>query len=182
MKIDHRTGLVEPVKFVASPNYDQRPLGSCIDCVVLHCISLPPGCYGGSEIEEFFCNCLDHTRHRYFEQIAGIRVSAHFLIRRHGQLVQFVSTLDRAWHAGESSFRGRSNVNNFSIGIELEGTEDQLFDELQYQTLFPLIRLLAKTYPNITSEGVVGHSDIAPGRKTDPGNHFDWARLRSEIV
>jgi AmpD protein len=163
------------VTFLASPNCDDRPAGVSIDLLVVHAISLPPGEFGGRAIEDLFLNRLDTSTHPYYAGIAGLRVSAHFLIRRHGQLMQFVPCISRAWHAGASTWRGRSGCNDFSIGVELEGCDEKPFEHGQYEVLAKLTRGLRTAYP--ISE-VVGHSDIAPTRKTDPGPHFDWAKFR----
>ncbi len=152
-----------------------------MDLLVIHNISLPPGCYDGSCIERFFTNCLDWEEHPYFEEIRGVEVSAHLLIRRDGELVQFVDFDQRAWHAGNSCHRGRENCNDFSIGIELEGTDEEPYSDDQYEALAAVTRLLMDRYPGLSADRVVGHSDIAPGRKTDPGPAFDWARYRQMI-
>jgi N-acetyl-anhydromuramoyl-L-alanine amidase len=182
MKHDNRTGLVGDARWVPSPNFDDRPLGARVKALVIHCISLPPGRYGTGEIERFFLNRLDHHAHPYFEQIRGMRVSAHFLIARNGKLVQFVSTLHRAWHAGRSVLDGMPEVNDFSIGIELEGVDDDGFTDAQYKTLAPLTRALMAAYPEINAGRLVGHCDVSPGRKTDPGPGFDWRRYRREVA
>lgn len=166
---------------IASPNYNGRPQGVEVDLLVLHNISLPPGEYGGDDIVSLFTNCLDCTAHGFYAELKGLEVSAHFLIRRDGELIQFVSTEDRAWHAGVSSWCNRDNCNDFSVGIELEGCDHEPFEDAQYQTLSPLIQWLQQVYPGITTERIVGHSDIAPGRKTDPGPAFDWDRLRASV-
>lgn len=162
-------------------NFNDRPAGTRIDALVIHCISLPPGRYGGDEIERFFCNRLDPGAHPYFERIRGMRVSSHFLIKRDGALVQFVSTLHRAWHAGRSILDGVPGVNDYSIGIELEGVGDDEYTEAQYRSLAPLTRALTAAYPGIGSRRIVGHCDVAPDRKTDPGPYFDWERLYRDI-
>jgi len=159
---------------VPSPNFGPRPEGAAVDLVVIHNISLPPGEFGGGHVEALFTNRLDPAAHPYFATIAGLEVSAHFFIARNGEVVQFVSCADRAWHAGVSSWGGRSNCNDFSIGIELEGCDDQPFSAAQYASLWPLLERLGRDYP---ISMVAGHSDIAPGRKTDPGPHFDWATV-----
>ena len=164
-----------------SPNCDARPPGSAIELVVVHGISLPPGDYGGGFVQQFFQNRLDPAGHEYFAGIAGMRVSAHCLIERDGAITQFVSFADRAWHAGESSWRGRSRCNDFSVGIELEGCDDEAYADAQYASLAQLIAALRETYPTVAADAISGHSDIAPGRKTDPGPHFDWPRLKSLI-
>ncbi|WP_020408228.1 1,6-anhydro-N-acetylmuramyl-L-alanine amidase AmpD [Hahella ganghwensis] len=174
-------GWFRSVRRVESPNYNRRPEGRGIDMIVVHNISLPPGQFGGPHIEQFFQNNLDRNAHPYFRDIAGMEVSAHFLIRRNGELVQFVSVNDRAWHAGKSCWEGEENCNDFSIGIELEGTDDTAYEEAQYQQLAGLIRCLKQHFPAISESRIVGHSDIAPGRKTDPGNCFEWPTLKSML-
>ncbi|WP_370589691.1 1,6-anhydro-N-acetylmuramyl-L-alanine amidase AmpD [Saccharophagus sp. K07] len=168
------SGWLEGVVRCPSPNFNARPAGE-ISLLVVHNISLPPGNFGGGYIQRFFCNSLPVADHAYFESIAHLQVSAHCLIDRAGQITQFVSFADRAWHAGVSNFVGRSNCNDFSIGIELEGTDEQPYEELQYRTLAALTQALMARYPAITRQRIVGHSDIAPERKTDPGPAFDWA-------
>ena len=170
-----RGGVVRAAAQVPSPNFDARPAGASITLLVIHNISLPPGQFGGPWIVELFTNRLNPKAHPYFASIANLRVSAHFLIRRDGALVQFVACGMRAWHAGESSWRGRHGCNDFSIGIELEGTDDSPYEAAQYSTLSRLSRALSRRY-GITD--AAGHSDVAPGRKTDPGEGFDWARYR----
>ena len=167
------------MKVVDSPNCDERPAGIEVSLVVLHSISLPPGQYGGDAIERLFTNCLDPGAHPYFAEICDQKVSAHFLIRRGGETVQFVPPERRAWHAGASSWRGRSRCNDFSIGIELEGTEEDAFTDLQYLALIRLVRELRARFP---LRELAAHSDVAPGRKTDPGAHFDWARLLAALA
>jgi len=159
----------------ASPNFGPRPVGVAIDLLVLHSISLPPGQFGGPAVQQLFTNQLDWNAHPYFKQIEGLQVSAHFLIRRGGELLQFVSCDDRAWHAGHSRFGQRDNCNDFSIGIELEGLEGGLFEPEQYETLGALLPALALQYP---LRHVAGHEHIAPGRKADPGPGFDWSLLQ----
>lgn len=166
-------------KIVDSPNCDDRPPGSEVTLVVLHSISLPPGQYGGDSIERLFTNRLDPEAHPYFKEIEGLKVSSHFLVRRDGEVVQFVPVERRAWHAGASSWRGRSRCNDFSIGIELEGTEEDSFADPQYQALTALIRSLQLKFP---IRDIAAHSDVAPGRKTDPGARFDWARLLAALA
>jgi N-acetyl-anhydromuramoyl-L-alanine amidase len=167
------------MRIVDSPNCDERPSGVEVTLVILHSISLPPGQYGGDSIERLFTNRLDPQAHPYFAEIHELKVSSHFLVRRDGELVQFVPVERRAWHAGVSSWRGRSRCNDFSIGIELEGTEEDSFTDPQYQTLTRLIHDLRKKLP---LRDVAAHSDVAPGRKTDPGARFDWARLLSALA
>ncbi len=161
-----------------SPHFNERPDNISVDLLVIHNISLPPGQFGGNEIEEFFLGRLDSRQHPFFESIRDLKVSSHFLIRRDGELVQFVDCEKRAWHAGISSWRGRENCNDFSIGIELEGTDDIEYEPEQYQKLVDVTRSLMSIYPAITLDNIVGHSDIAPGRKTDPGPAFDWQKYR----
>ena len=167
------------MRVVDSPNQDERPPGSEITLVVLHSISLPHGEYGGDAIERLFTNRLDPDAHPYFREIQGMKVSAHFLIRRDGELVQFVPVERRAWHAGVSSWRGRSRCNDFSVGIELEGTDDTPFEEPQYRRLSTLLGDLSRSVP---LKDIATHSDVAPGRKTDPGARFDWDRLLLDLA
>ena len=171
-------GILDDSVQTASANCDERPSGERVSLVVLHAISLPSGEFGSDAIQRLFTNTLDYTLHPYFESLRGLRVSAHFLIRRAGDIVQFVPCSKRAWHAGASSFAGRENCNDFSVGIELEGTEDIAYTNPQYEAIRALVSALCARYP-ITD--VVAHSDIAPGRKTDPGPSFDWERLRSAL-
>ncbi|MDQ6621202.1 MAG: 1,6-anhydro-N-acetylmuramyl-L-alanine amidase AmpD [Pseudomonadota bacterium] len=171
-------GVTRVARQVPSPNQDERPPGTVISLVVVHGISLPPGCFGTTHIEALFTNTLDAAQHPYFATIADLRLSAHFLIGRDGDLVQFVPCRARAWHAGISSWSGRERCNDFSVGVELEGSDDEPYAAAQYATLSRLVRALLARYP-VTD--VVGHSDIAPGRKSDPGPAFDWARLRRGI-
>ena len=175
-KIDLDNGLLLPARLSLSPHCDARPLGLSINLLVIHNISLPPGIFGEGYIEDLFLGRLPVTEHPYFESLAEVKVSAHLLIRRDGEVVQFVPFDKRAWHAGRSSFAGRTACNDFSIGIELEGTDDLPFEAVQYHQLADITRCLMQAYLGITSKTIVGHSDIAPGRKTDPGSHFDWAR------
>ena len=170
------TGWVTGVRHCPSPNFNARPAGE-VSLLVIHNISLPPGQFGTGKVNEFFTNCLRAEEHPYFAQICQMQVSAHFLIERCGRITQFVSCLDRAWHAGVSCFQGRENCNDFSLGIELEGTDDLPYTDAQYAALARLVGLLRRTWPAITPDRICGHCDIAPGRKTDPGPAFDWARL-----
>lgn len=170
-------GWLVTARHVPSPNYNARPADTEVDLLVIHNISLPPGKFGGSYIEALFTNDLDCGRPA-FADLQGLQVSAHFLIRRHGELVQFVSCLDRAWHAGESCFDGRDNCNDFSIGVELEGTDTVPYTRFQYRKLAALTRVLQRRFTSLSHDRIVGHSDIAPGRKTDPGPAFDWAHYR----
>lgn len=168
-------GWIEGARRVPSPNCDARPLGEVPQLLVIHAISLPPDQFGGPGVEQLFTNMLDPTEHAYYAEIQHLRVSAHFFIRRDGELVQFVATQDRAWHAGVSRWRGRDRCNDFSIGIELEGSDSLLFETPQYVQLARLLRSLQADFPLCE---ILGHSDIAPGRKTDPGPFFDWLRLQ----
>ena len=171
-------GTCRGARQAPSPHFDERPEGERISLVVLHNISLPPGDFGGPYIEDLFLGRLDPAAHPFFKEIEGLRVSAHFLIRRDGELVQYVPTEKRAWHAGASSHCGREKCNDFSVGIELEGADDVPFAEPQYETLACLARALEERYGRLE---YTGHSDIAPGRKTDPGPWFDWGRFRAAL-
>ncbi|MCJ7592036.1 MAG: 1,6-anhydro-N-acetylmuramyl-L-alanine amidase AmpD [Woeseiaceae bacterium] len=175
--VNPTTGLIEPARLCLSPNRDARPDGASLDMIVLHGISLPPGKFGGTEIEALFLNQLDWDAHPYFAEIRGMQVSAHLLIRRDGAVLQFVPFNERAWHAGESNFRGNARCNDFSIGIELEGEDETPYDDRQYKVLTSVLQALAVAYPDITPRELAGHCDIAPGRKSDPGPAFDWLRL-----
>jgi N-acetyl-anhydromuramoyl-L-alanine amidase len=180
--IDSATGLLVGVRQVLSTHFDERPPTASAELIVVHGISLPPGDYGGPYIEQLFTGNLNGAAHPYFATIVGARVSAHLLVRRAGTIVQFVPFRLRAWHAGTSSWCGRAACNDFSIGIELEGSDDQPYAPEQYPALAACIRALCATYPTLATERVVGHSDIAPGRKTDPGESFDWPLLRRLIA
>ncbi len=175
-------GWLRSAEIVASPNFNERPEGTEIRLIVVHGISLPPGQYGGAHIRQFFCNRLDENLHPYFAEICHLQVSAHCLVERDGHVVQFVSFLNRAWHAGESSWCGESGCNDFSVGIELEGTDDNGYTEEQYRALAGLVSSLRKRYPGILADCIAGHSDIAPGRKTDPGPSFDWNKLKQLVA
>lgn len=177
--LDPRTGWLHGATHLQSDNYNSRPSGE-ISLLVIHNISLPPKRFGTGMVEALFTNQLPTDAHPFFAEIAHLKVSAHFFIKRDGAITQFVSCLDRAWHAGVSSFQGRDNCNDFSIGIELEGVDDQAYTEAQYQSLNNLSNELIKHYPMITSERICGHSDIAPNRKTDPGPAFQWQRLQAK--
>lgn len=179
--IDHGTGLLRTARQVPSPNCDDRPAGVIAELIVVHGISLPPGEFGGPWIDMLFTNRLPPTQHPYFATVADFRVSSHLLIRRDGELVQYVPFHRRAWHAGVSSFQGREKCNDFSIGIELEGTDEGAYEPVQYLALTEVIAQLCATYPALSRERVAGHSDVAPGRKTDPGQYFDWQRLRAML-
>lgn len=171
-------GWVLSARQIVSSNCDDRPAGAAIELIVIHNISLPPGVYGGNGVVELFTNRLDPSTHSYYTSIHQLKVSSHFFIRRDGELIQFVPCSRRAWHAGVSNWQGRERCNDFSIGIELEGSDDDVFSEQQYTTLKTLLALLASTYP---IAGIAGHSDIAPSRKTDPGPHFDWSRVSQSL-
>lgn len=175
-------GWIPQARKAPSPNCGRRPGGCELDLLVIHNISLPPGQYGGNCIERFFTNCLDWSEDEFFAQIEGVEVSSHLLVRRTGELVQFVSLDDRAWHAGTSCFEGRQECNDFSIGIELEGTDDDPYSDVQYDVLSAVTELLLSEYSALDCNKIVGHCDIAPGRKTDPGPAFDWSRYRSSLA
>ncbi|MEQ3692291.1 MAG: 1,6-anhydro-N-acetylmuramyl-L-alanine amidase AmpD [Thalassolituus sp.] len=177
-----RNGLLHEARWVASPNFGPRPLTDDISLLVIHNISLPPGQFGSGDIERFFRNQLDKSAHPYFETIAELKVSSHLLIERDGTVIQFVNFNDRAWHAGASEFCGRDNCNDYSIGIELEGTDDTPYTAEQYHVLADITASLLKEYPALTEDRITGHNNIAPGRKTDPGPAFDWLRYRSEVT
>ncbi|VVN79066.1 1,6-anhydro-N-acetylmuramyl-L-alanine amidase AmpD [Pseudomonas fluorescens] len=180
MQLDPASGWFQGVRHCPSPNFNGRPTGE-ISLLVIHNISLPPARFATGKVQEFFQNRLDVTEHPYFAGIADLRVSAHFLIERDGTITQFVSCLERAWHAGVSRFGEREGCNDFSLGIELEGTDELPFTEAQYQALIALTRQLREAFTAITPQRICGHSDIAPGRKTDPGPAFDWARFRAAL-
>jgi AmpD protein len=177
MRLDPSTGWCNGVRHCPSPNFNQRPLGE-VSVLVIHNISLPPGQFGTGKVQAFFQNRLSADEHPYFASIASMKVSAHFFIEREGAISQFVSCNERAWHAGQSCFAKRENCNDFSLGIELEGTDDLPFTAAQYAALIELVQQLQAAYPAITLERICGHSDIAPGRKTDPGPAFDWHYMR----
>lgn len=167
-------GFIESIAQIASPNFDARPENCAVDLIVLHNISLPPNIYAGPGVVQLFTNQLNPNEHPYYAEIHTRRVSSHFFIRRDGELIQFVSCLQRAWHAGVSSWQARERCNDFSVGIELEGSDFEAFEAAQYKTLKILLKVLKKAYP---IQHIVGHSDIAPGRKTDPGPYFEWAKI-----
>ncbi len=178
---ESRRGWLSDAQLVPSPNFDARPDGAEIDLVVIHAISLPPGQFGGPYIEQLFTNRLVPDEHAYFADIHRLRVSAHFLITRRGRLLQFVDIYARAWHAGESCWEGRSRCNDFSVGVELEGCDELPLEVAQYTRLTSLLKDLLHRLPALSVMRVVGHSDIAPTRKTDPGPHFDWAQVRKAL-
>ncbi|MBU0808680.1 MAG: 1,6-anhydro-N-acetylmuramyl-L-alanine amidase AmpD [Gammaproteobacteria bacterium] len=177
MQLDPSSGWCDGIQHCPSPNFNQRPLGE-VSLLVIHNISLPPGEFGTGKVQAFFQNRLDADEHPYFASIASLQVSAHFFIERDGAVTQFVSCNERAWHAGQSRFAERENCNDFSLGIELEGADDLPFTAAQYAALIALTQQLQAAYPAITLARICGHSDIAPGRKTDPGPAFDWQRMR----
>jgi AmpD protein len=179
VKIEQKTGLLLETLYIPSPNCNERPAGLKIDMIVIHNISLPPGEFGGPYIDDLFCNRLDRALHPFFEEIVHLEVSSHCLIRRDGVITQYVPFTQRAWHAGISSFRGQEDCNDFSIGIELEGADEIPYSNEQYVSLVGLIKTLMSTYNDISLERIVGHSTIAPDRKTDPGTAFDWNLLKS---
>ncbi|MCH8505450.1 MAG: 1,6-anhydro-N-acetylmuramyl-L-alanine amidase AmpD [Ectothiorhodospiraceae bacterium] len=181
-RIDLGSGLVEPARQVPSPNHDERPDPEDISLLVIHCISLPPGEFSGPWIDRLFTNSLDVGVHPYFARLEGLRVSRHLLIDRHGRLPQYVPLHLRAWHAGASCWRSRGRCNDFAIGIELEGTDTDPYEPAQYRTLVAVSRALLSHYPRLSEECIVGHEDIAPGRKTDPGPAFDWQHYRSALA
>jgi AmpD protein len=178
MRVDSATGLLLGVRYLASPNADERPAGAFPELIVVHGISLPPDEFGGPWIDALFTNRLNPHAHSYFAGICGLKVSAHALIRRDGEVVQYVPFHRRAWHAGVSNYRGRTRCNDFSIGIELEGTDDSPYEVAQYTQLAAMVRALIEAYPSLSCEHIAGHADIAPGRKTDPGPAFEWPRFR----
>lgn len=173
--------LIENIKFLQSPNFDIRPKKIDISLIVIHSISLPPTIFGNEYVENFFLNKLEIVDNEYINSIKDMKVSSHIYIKRTGEIIQFVPFDKRAWHAGESSYKNVENCNDYSIGIELEGFEDISFEDIQYNKLSEIIDCLIQNYPNINSERIVSHSEIAPGRKSDPGPLFDWKRLKSMI-
>ena len=173
-------GIIDVAEFCPSPNFDERPNNAIVDLIVIHAISLPAGFYNTQLIKDLFLNCLDPGKDEFLESIRNLKVSSHFLITRKGALIQFVPTHKRAWHAGISTYKGKENCNDFSIGIELEGCDDEEFEKEQYHSLSRLINFLS-TDLKINKQNIVGHADIAPGRKTDPGPLFDWTLLQSML-
>ena len=173
-------GIIDVAEFCPSPNFDERPNNAIVDLIVIHAISLPAGFYNTQLIKDLFLNCLDPGKDEFLESIKNLKVSSHFLITRKGALIQFVPTHKRAWHAGISTYKGKENCNDFSIGIELEGCDDEEFEKSQYQSLSRLINFLSIDL-KINKKNIVGHADIAPGRKTDPGPLFDWTLLQSML-
>jgi N-acetyl-anhydromuramoyl-L-alanine amidase len=181
LRVHVATGLMQGVRQVLSPHFDARPAGVEPDLIVMHGISLPPGNFGGPWIDRLFSGNLPREAHPYFAEISGMRVSTHLLVRRNGQLVQYVPFGKRAWHAGASEYQGRSACNDFSIGIEMEGADEVPYEGAQYDGAGAAIRALLEAYPKLSAGRIVGHSDVAPGRKTDPGPSFDWDALRIAV-
>ena len=180
--VDPRTGWMQPARQVVSPNRDERPGGALPELILVHGISLPPDEYGGPWIDRLFTNTLPPNApevHPFFATVMALEVSSHLLIRRNGEYVQYVPFHLRAWHAGQSSYRGRERCNDFSIGIELEGSDELPYEPAQYRALSTAVHALCRAYPSLAPERIAGHSDVAPGRKTDPGPAFDWPRLRA---
>ncbi len=182
MIIDRTSGLINEARQQPSPNCDLRPDEEDIALIIIHGISLPPGKFAGDYIDQLFCNKLNPDEHPYFKEISGLKVSSHILIRRDGEVVQYVPFQKRAWHAGVSSYKNRDGCNDFSIGIEMEGDDETPYTDIQYQVLSELINNLIKNYPKLNYESIAGHSDVAPGRKTDPGEAFDWEFLNKLLL
>lgn len=179
MKIENH--WLSQVSKIPSPNYDDRPIDETMSLLVIHCISLPPEQFGGDYIDQLFCNQLNPEEHPYFKEVYQLRVSAHLLIKRTGELIQYVAFNKRAWHAGVSVYKNRQKCNDFSIGIELEGSESQPYTPEQYTQLVSVSKLLIEYYPTLSAQHIVGHSDIAPGRKADPGPYFNWNNFLAAI-
>jgi AmpD protein len=175
-------GVLPAARQLPSPNFDERPKDKSINLLVIHCISLPPAEYGGDAIERFFLNDLDSTEHPYYESIADLKVSAHLLIKRTGEVLQFVNFANRAWHAGVSCFEGVEACNDNSIGIELEGIDTDTYEAIQYEVLADIILAIQQAYPAITADRIVGHEHVAPDRKKDPGQKFDWDHLKALLA
>ncbi len=178
LEVDASSGVMRGVRQFESPNHDARPAGVACDLIVVHGISLPPGTFGGPWIDYLFTNVLPADAHPYFATISDRKVSSHLLIRRDGEITQYVNFNERAWHAGQSSYAGREACNDFSIGVELEGADTTPYADVQYPVLANIVSALCRAYPRLSPSRLVGHSDIAPGRKTDPGPAFDWPRAR----
>jgi len=181
MNINTTSGILEEAELMLSPNCDSRPKNTNITLLVIHNISLPPGEFGGSYISQLFCNQLNPSDHPFFDEIKELRVSSHLLIRRNGDIIQYVPFHKRAWHAGVSEFEGKTCCNDFSIGIEMEGTDDEAYEEIQYQKLTEVTKQLLTAYPHISHDRITGHCHIAPERKTDPGEAFDWKKYLNSI-
>jgi AmpD protein len=182
LQVDLETGLMRGARQIASPNYDSRPTGVEADLIVVHGISLPPGEFGGPWIDRLFTNTLPAELHPYFAEVGSQRVSSHLVVNRDGAVTQYVSFTERAWHAGKSIYQGREACNDFSMGVELEGTDTLAYEATQYGALAQVVAALCAAYPRLSPDRLVGHSDIAPGRKTDPGPAFDWPRARRLIA
>ena len=182
MQVDLESGLMRGVRQIASPNRDARPAGVEADLIVVHGISLPPGEFGGPWIDRLFTNSLPADVHPYFAEVGSLRVSSHLVVARDGTVTQYVGFAERAWHAGKSIYRGREACNDFSVGVELEGTDTLPYDAAQYVALSEVVAALCAAYPRLSPDRLVGHSDIAPGRKTDPGPAFDWLHARRLIA
>jgi len=182
LEVDVDASRLRDVRWVASPNFDARPAGVAADLIVVHGISLPPGAFGGPWIDRLFGNSLPPDEHPYFATVSALKVSSHVLVRRDGEITQYVRFADRAWHAGRSSYAGRDECNDYSIGIELEGADMTPYEDVQYRVLAKVVAALCAAYPQLSSSRLVGHSDVAPGRKTDPGPAFDWVRARRLIA
>jgi AmpD protein len=182
MRVDLKTGLMRGARQMASPNHDSRPAGVEADLIVVHGISMPPGEFGGPWIDRLFTNTLPAEAHPYFAEVGSLRVSSHLVVMRDGAVTQYVKFTDRAWHAGKSSFEGRDACNDFSVGVELEGTDTLPYEAAQYGALAKVVAALCAAYPRLSAERLAGHSDIAPGRKTDPGPAFDWQLARRLIA
>ena len=174
--------IFKDVKYFPSPNFNSRPNESDISLIVIHCISLPPKNYEGEYVKDFFLNKLNSSEHLYFKSISDLKVSSHLFIKRNGEIVQFVPFNKRAWHAGESSYKGINDCNNFSIGIELEGNEEDFYTDNQYKSLINVTNTILYHYPNIDKTRIIGHSEIAPNRKTDPGKNFEWKKYLDSLV
>ena len=174
--------IFKDVKYFPSPNFNSRPNESDISLIVIHCISLPPKNYEGEYVKDFFLNKLNSSEHLYFKGISDLKVSSHLFIKRNGEIVQFVPFNKRAWHAGESSYKGINDCNNFSIGIELEGNEEDFYTDNQYKSLINVTNTILYHYPNIDKTRIIGHSEIAPNRKTDPGKNFEWKKYLDSLA
>jgi N-acetyl-anhydromuramoyl-L-alanine amidase len=181
LQVDLKSGLMRGVRHVASPNHDSRPAGVVADLIVVHGISLPPGEFGGPWIDRLFTNTLPAAAHPYFAEVSALRVSSHLVVTRDGAVTQYVKFTERAWHAGQSAYQGREACNDFSVGVELEGTDTLPYESAQYATLARVVAALCAAYPQLSPDRLAGHSDIAPGRKTDPGPAFDWPLARGLI-
>jgi len=181
LRVDVATGLLLGARQVLTDHFDERPAGAALELILIHNISLPPAEFGGPWIDRLFTGDLPRDAHPFFATIPPGRVSTHLLLRRDGELVQYVPFSNRAWHAGRSSYRGRAECNDYSVGVELEGTDDLPFEEIQYVRLTGVVRALLAAYPSLSREHIAGHSDVAPGRKTDPGDAFDWPRFRTSL-